>query len=886
LEIYKTIIVPLLFLCAVTIYAQTEKISEKPNQAEFNNIYLHSKKAVLESINKKGAIPVCSSPSKFNNSFSRAVFKVIDNPVSPPRPPSNLKVKISGLQNISATWDPSPDGISGGITYVFGIGREAGKADIHYWQSTGSYTSFGITPHELHLKENDTIYVSVYSINSNNEQSDPVTSGPHILKWIELGNQNNEITLAMSGEWRSGEKDSINMFLSRMMPIIKEIYGPPSTSYTVTLVKDSAYKNTNVFIPSANEIHMFKMFPQLLTHEMLHAFRGSVLLASDSLWRYDATFSGFEESFAQGISYACMNKYVELYPAGPIVTSASSFGSSYDFDYDFQNTNEITTTDFWSDTGGTLIYWVRYELGAAAIHKILLENLGFGKAFNNAYYNALNNNHAQRVTRELIVSLIASIVSTVEGRPVRQWIDRQRIFDCRVNPGHKIWTNTQHYTGWGGGYIIFHTVFYYETFSNGSDWAYWDNSLSRYVYYNSNGSTGTGILKDNSGKILEQKNLRILPADNPPVLFSYGFARASMLTNYDTQPWPADDPQRYFLGIKKFGLYWLELNFGNTKSVLPRVMGDTLKSTVGVFGTILNSSNGEIYFKHENFPDESPMIVKDGVFCGQRSWASLPNIKTGSTDSNPGRVYVKYIDSSGKVYSDQRNIDLGSNAGNQLFLFNLNEMKLIDSVYILSGSVSNLSFGDVAPGSSKPGYITIKNPSVRTITIDSIYTSTHFFSSANISRILAMNDSVRINITFSPLASLSYKDTLYISCNGKTLVKKIPLSGNGLYVAGNETGGDLIPKKYELSQNFPNPFNPATRFNFSMPKQSYVSLSVYNILGQEVAALVNEIKPAGYYSISWNASKLPSGIYFVKMEALQENGAGAFKDIKKIILLK
>ncbi len=89
-----------------------------------------------------------------------------------------------------------------------------------------------------------------------------------------------------------------------------------------------------------------------------------------------------------------------------------------------------------------------------------------------------------------------------------------------------------------------------------------------------------------------------------------------------------------------------------------------------------------------------------------------------------------------------------------------------------------------------------------------------------------------------------------------------------------------MPSKYSLSQNYPNPFNPTTVITYSIPKENIVTIKVFDILGNEVASLVNEEKPAGKYSINFNAGKLPSGIYFYRMEA------GSFMEAKKLILLK
>jgi hypothetical protein len=100
----------------------------------------------------------------------------------------------------------------------------------------------------------------------------------------------------------------------------------------------------------------------------------------------------------------------------------------------------------------------------------------------------------------------------------------------------------------------------------------------------------------------------------------------------------------------------------------------------------------------------------------------------------------------------------------------------------------------------------------------------------------------------------------------------------------------ILPKAYSLAQNYPNPFNPSTIIKYSVPKQSYVILKVYDILGREVATLVNEKKPAGSYQVefsakggsaySGNAVNLPSGVYFYRIQA------GSFNQVRKMLLIK
>ena len=89
-----------------------------------------------------------------------------------------------------------------------------------------------------------------------------------------------------------------------------------------------------------------------------------------------------------------------------------------------------------------------------------------------------------------------------------------------------------------------------------------------------------------------------------------------------------------------------------------------------------------------------------------------------------------------------------------------------------------------------------------------------------------------------------------------------------------------IPIEYSLEQNYPNPFNPSTTIEFSLPKTGNVTLKVFNVLGKEVASLINGQVESGKHKVNFDASNLNSGVYFYRIDA------GNFIDTKKMILLK
>lgn len=103
---------------------------------------------------------------------------------------------------------------------------------------------------------------------------------------------------------------------------------------------------------------------------------------------------------------------------------------------------------------------------------------------------------------------------------------------------------------------------------------------------------------------------------------------------------------------------------------------------------------------------------------------------------------------------------------------------------------------------------------------------------------------------------------------------------NGQTAVGIQQITSNVPDRYELSQNYPNPFNPSTSIKFALPKSSLVTLKVYDVVGREVATLVNQELNAGTFEYSFDGSKLTSGVYFYRIDA------GEFSEIKKMMLVK
>ena len=104
--------------------------------------------------------------------------------------------------------------------------------------------------------------------------------------------------------------------------------------------------------------------------------------------------------------------------------------------------------------------------------------------------------------------------------------------------------------------------------------------------------------------------------------------------------------------------------------------------------------------------------------------------------------------------------------------------------------------------------------------------------------------------------------------------------GLGKGAIGGKSDNSAIPKKYSLSNNFPNPFNPSTKIEFALPEAGITSLIIYDLLGREVKRLIDGQLSAGYHSLTWNATSAASGIYFYRLTS------GSFVDTRKMVLMK
>ncbi len=198
----------------------------------------------------------------------------------------------------------------------------------------------------------------------------------------------------------------------------------------------------------------------------------------------------------------------------------------------------------------------------------------------------------------------------------------------------------------------------------------------------------------------------------------------------------------------------------------------------------------------------------------------------------------------------------------------------------ISATPASLTFQETGVGTSSTDTVMIYNAGTGTLVVTSITSATSAFGVSRGSFSIPAGMSDTITVIFSPDQVQAYDDTLTVASNA-TGNLQIPVTGNGS--PASSAGEDIVPTVYALWQNYPNPFNPSTRMSYDIPKSGLVTLSVYNILGQQVATLVNQVQDAGRYSVEFGGRgeiQLPTGMYIYKLQS------GDFTAVRKMLLVK
>jgi len=242
-----------------------------------------------------------------------------------------------------------------------------------------------------------------------------------------------------------------------------------------------------------------------------------------------------------------------------------------------------------------------------------------------------------------------------------------------------------------------------------------------------------------------------------------------------------------------------------------------------------------------------------------------------------------------KAFSSGETSGISTNGGsNWSTLLNLSGLR----------GISNFDSNNVmACGTLEAGIVKSTNGGLNWIKVynssqaDTIYNSIKYFdinnalAAGNKGRIIkTTNGGVNWGLQYSGVNThlkrvfFINSQTGWISGDSSVILKTT--NGGGDVITNVSTHNSLTTDNYSLSQNYPNPFNPGTVISYQLPVVSYISLIVYDVLGNEVKSLVNEKQNAGSYSVEFNAAALPSGVYFYKLVTEK------FSETKKMILVK
>ena len=255
----------------------------------------------------------------------------------------------------------------------------------------------------------------------------------------------------------------------------------------------------------------------------------------------------------------------------------------------------------------------------------------------------------------------------------------------------------------------------------------------------------------------------------------------------------------------------------------------------------------------------------------QPVYTDLPDLAPGQTERPAIPFTVRYIDT---LFSGIFNFTVEVSSNSWPYWTDSLQVFVLPQFIV---TPNPLQLGSVALGDTLLDSVVVYNNGNPDLIIASINTSNSFLSITPTTGTIAPGSSETFQVQFSANVAGPQQAFMVFNHNG-------PTSPDSLIVDAMVTGitntEGKIPHLFALYQNYPNPFNPVTKIEFQIPNNDFVTLKIYNLLGEEVATLLSDQLLSGIHSIEWNSSDLASGVYIYQVKT------GSYQAVKKMLLLK
>jgi hypothetical protein len=393
-----------------------------------------------------------------------------------------------------------------------------------------------------------------------------------------------------------------------------------------------------------------------------------------------------------------------------------------------------------------------------------------------------------------------------------------------------------------------------------------------------------GVLNPTSQRYCVKGNIRTNGMCQLAVDLTNGPRKGYVYCQYASNPAGTDIADIFLTVSSDAGLTWST----------PVRVNDDITTNDQWMGDVSVDNQGRVWvFWWDSRSDPSNILTETWGAVSTNGGTTFTNFKISNQNFNPN--IIKIFQGSEHYYLGDyqgisgRNVTFPCYTGQNNTLqdyvaylpdYGISFLRPVDTVNHGQTSVNRVRAPMMGPYSGTVTYTATVSPPPAQGTI------TFNWIPGNVKTYTGAPDSITLNTIVSatvPYATYTINVTGAENGGPRTHTRSWTLVVANIIGVANNNGE--VPLIYALGQNYPNPFNPSTVIDYSIPKQSVVNLKVYDVLGKEVAVLANnELKPAGVHDVTFNASELPSGVYYYRLSAT--GGAGDYTDVRKMILVK